>query len=288
MRALRHHQIISGFWLEYPVPGLPALTHCGEALCSPRHQLRPHAHTGYEFVYISRGHAFWQMKDGAVHQKMGDLLVTPPRELHATAGEPGVEFHLLWIGLDLRQMGREGRALERKLIARRPSLLPHCQDVEGVLRGIAAQAASERPLRDRVVHNYLRTFIRLVEQRLEQPAVTAPAAASFYSRATARALDFMREHLDRRASVREMAKAGASGSVARFCAKFKREVGVSPGVHHMRLRLDEARQALRQPDSRVTHVAMRYGFSSSQHFSTAFRRTFGVTPREWQVGANAK
>ncbi len=39
MRAERSHQLLSGFFLENPLPGLPALTHCGEALVSPRHRL---------------------------------------------------------------------------------------------------------------------------------------------------------------------------------------------------------------------------------------------------------
>ncbi len=285
MKALRTHQILSGFFLENPVEALPAITHCGEALCSSHHQLTPHAHTGFEFVYISRGQAFWRIKDTLLHQRMGDLLITYPREVHDTDREPGVEFYLNWIGLDLDQLGREGRKLAALLRADRPHLLTHCHEMEAVLRGIYAQMVAARPLRDRVILQYLKTFLRLLEQRLSLSA-TPVAALSVgpYSAATGRALAFLRENLDRRASVQELAAAATGGSVARFCARFRREVGVAPGAYHLRLRLDAARQALRQPESRVTHVAMRYGFSSSQHFSTAFLRAFGVTPRAWQTG----
>jgi transcriptional regulator GlxA family with amidase domain len=161
--------------------------------------------------------------------------------------------------------------------------LTQCHEVEGVLRGIYAQMVTARPLRDRVILQYLRTFIRLLEQRLNQPE-SAPVVVPVgpYSSSTAKALVFLRENLDRRVTIRELAERAGGGSVTRFCARFRRELRVAPGAHHLRLRLDAARQALRQPESRVTHVAMRYGFSSSQHFSTAFRRMFGVTPRNWQ------
>lgn len=289
MKVFRSHQMISGFLLENPVDGLPALEHCGEALCCSRHVLQPHFHAGYEFVYITRGRAFWKMGDRPVHQQMGDLFITYPRELHESDGEPGIEFHLLWIGLDLKKLGREGRRLETLLAARRPALLSQCHEMEGVLRGIALQASGERPVRERIILQYLRTFVSLVEQRVRMAEATGPAKrGALLSHPVHRALDFMRGNLDRRVSLRELSRAATGGSVARFCERFRREVGVAPGTHHLRLRLDEARLALRHPEARVTQVAMRFGFSSSQHFSTAFRRMFGVTPRAWRAGVRTK
>lgn len=284
MKALRSHQMISGFFLEQPVAELPQILHCGEALCSSRHQLKPHAHAGFEFVYITRGHAFWQVRGETVQQCMGDFLVTYPREQHATAAEPGVEFHLLWMGLDLEAMGPAGRRLAARLRKDGVSLLAHVHELEPVMRGILSQAAAERPLRVSVIRQYLGVFFRLLEQRLAQtPGETAaPADAGLNSPATQRALEFLHEQRDRRVAVQEVARRVTAGSVTRFCARFKKEVGVAPGEYHLQLRLHEARQALRQPEARITHVAMRYGFSSSQHFSTAFRAMFNLTPRAWQ------
>jgi AraC-like DNA-binding protein len=290
MKALRSHQMISGFFLEKPVTAIPQILHCGEALCSSRHQLKPHEHAGFEFVYITRGHAFWQVRGRALQQRMGDLLVTYPREQHATAAEPGVEFHLLWIGLDLDHLGPMGKRLAAQLRAGEITMLAQCHELESVMRGIFSQAAGRRPLREQVIAQYLRMFSRLLEQRLRQEekktagAAEMDAEAGLYSPATNRALQFLRDQLDRRVAVKEIAAKATGGSVTRFCARFKREVGMPPAQYHQQLRLDEARQALRQPGARVTDVAMRYGFSSSQHFSTVFRSMFGVTPRGWQSG----
>ncbi|MFI5356202.1 MAG: AraC family transcriptional regulator [Opitutales bacterium] len=290
MRASRHHQIISGYFLDGPVEGLPALTHCGDAVCSARHRLQPHAHTGYEFVYLSRGQAFWKIGSAVLPQRMGDLLITYPRELHATGPEPGVEFHLLWIGVDLEKLGREGQRLAALLRRRRPYLLARCHELEALLRGVFAQAAADRPLRAELIALQLRTFAMAVEQRLRllQQAPGPGVEPGPYGYATNRALAFMRENLDRAAGLAEIAAAAGGGSVPRFAERFRREFGVSPGAQHLRLRLDAARQALSQPDARVTDVALRYGFSSSQHFSTAFRRWFGRTPRGWQRGEGGR
>lgn len=287
MKASRHHQMISGFYLENPVPALPALLYCGEALCSPRHRLEPHAHSGFEFVYLTRGAAFWQVRGRTVQQRMGDLLVTPPREPHATAREPGREFHLFWFGLDLSRLGGAGRRLAALLATEPATLLSHCHEVEGLMRGLFVQAAATRPLRARVMRRYLEAFLALVEQRLRLTAAGAgpvAPAAGLYSAGVQRAVDFMQANLDRRLAVRDVVTTAGGGSFSRFCARFRREVGESPGSCHLRLRLDAARLALRQPEASITHVALRYGFSSSQHFSMAFHRLFGVTPRAWRAG----
>lgn len=54
------------------------------------------------------------------------------------------------------------------------------------------------------------------------------------------------------------------------------------------LRLDSCREELVQvsPKSRsITEIALSWGFDSSAHFSTAFKRRFGISPRDLRMGA---
>lgn len=47
-------------------------------------------------------------------------------------------------------------------------------------------------------------------------------------------------------------------------------------------RLDRARHCLEDPEQSVTEVAFRCGFSSSSHFSSAFRERFRCSPQEYR------
>ena len=152
-----------------------------------------------------------------------------------------------------------------------------------MLRGLVAQVVANQPERRQAISAYLELFITLVMQRLHAGERNASAPTALpYSYAVQRAVAYMEQQLDRRLPLRDLAAMATARSVPHFCAQFRREVGVSPAAYHLQLRLDAARLTLRQPGFDVTKTAQLHGFSSSQHFSTLFRRAYGVTPREWR------
>lgn len=283
MKVLRDPQIISGFVYDAPVDELPQLTHCGEALCCRGHYRKPHAHTGFEFLYLSRGCASWKADGEVTAQAMGDLYIAYPNEKHGTGPVPNPENHHLWVGLKLDTFGPAAGKLAKILRTARLRNLTGVPEVEPVLRGLVAQVVAQHPHRLQAVRSYLDLFIALVTQRLLAEKQPAPAKSALpYSYPVQRAIAYMERQLDRRLPLSDLAAMATARSVPHFCALFRREVGVSPAAYHLQLRVRAARQALRQPDFDITKVALQHGFSSSQHFSTVFRRAFGVTPREWR------
>ena len=60
---------------------------------------------------------------------------------------------------------------------------------------------------------------------------------------------------------------------------FKHHLGIGPGQFYLSIRLDHARQMLRQTGLSVTQVGVACGFQSMSHFSASYSRRFGHTPR---------
>lgn len=285
MKVLRDPQIISGFICENPVDELPELTHCGEALCCAGHHRGPHAHPVFEFLYLSRGRATWRTQNETVVQNMGDLYIAYPGERHGTGLRRNPENQHLWMGVDLDRLGREGRRLAARLRAEKPRLVSGCQDVEPVLRTLVRQVVAQRERRTEVILSCLRLFITLLEQRLDAEAGNGETATPRlpYSHGVQKAMDYLQQNLQRRLPLADLAGVATARSIPHFCTRFRREVGLTPAACHLQLRLNAAREALRQPAIDVTTAALQHGFSSSQHFSTQFRLAFGITPRAWQV-----
>lgn len=59
---------------------------------------------------------------------------------------------------------------------------------------------------------------------------------------------------------------------------FSRYINVSPKRYYLKLRLEKARDLIRQTDLSVTDICVACGFKSLSHFSKCYRSAYGVSP----------
>lgn len=118
-----------------------------------------------------------------------------------------------------------------------------------------------------ICHEILRIIFRVPR--------TAPTVAARMD--INRAVEFAQSHLHDPIKVTELAHA-AGLSVSHFSREFRREIGMGPKQYLLATRLSRARRYLMLDESSITEVAHAVGFSSSAHFSSAFRAAFGTTP----------
>jgi AraC family transcriptional regulator len=93
--------------------------------------------------------------------------------------------------------------------------------------------------------------------------------------------DWMAEHVAEEFSLERLA-AQAGLSKFHFHRLFKRALGVSPSRYHINLRLNLARQLLRETKMSVVDVALEVGYASPSHFAQLFRRENGLSPSKYR------
>ncbi|MFE3778878.1 helix-turn-helix transcriptional regulator, partial [Amycolatopsis sp. NPDC059090] len=99
-------------------------------------------------------------------------------------------------------------------------------------------------------------------------------------RAITRVVDAVRADPARAWTAAEMA-AVAGTTVRRLQESFREWVGCTPTEHLVGVRLQHARADLEaHPESSVSEIAARWGFSSASRFAAAFRRRYGRPPSE--------
>ncbi|MBE7183471.1 MAG: GlxA family transcriptional regulator [Methylobacterium mesophilicum] len=94
-----------------------------------------------------------------------------------------------------------------------------------------------------------------------------------------RIVETMADHLDEPLSAVQLAK-GAGLSVRQVERLFLRHLSVTPGRYYMRLRLERARELLRQTNMPILDVAIATGFTSHSYFAQSYRLLFGRPPSE--------
>ncbi|WP_434361574.1 GlxA family transcriptional regulator [Parasalinivibrio latis] len=65
---------------------------------------------------------------------------------------------------------------------------------------------------------------------------------------------------------------------------FQKHLKCSPSRYYLHLRLNRARQLLKQTNLQIIEVAIACGFVSTPHFSKCYRDYFGIPPRDERLG----
>lgn len=94
-----------------------------------------------------------------------------------------------------------------------------------------------------------------------------------------RVVELMADCLDEPLSAAELAKS-VGLSVRQVERLFLRHMNVTPGRYYMRLRLERARELLRQTNLPILDVAVSTGFTSHSYFAQSYRLQFGRPPSE--------
>ncbi|MCV0395280.1 MAG: GlxA family transcriptional regulator [Rhizobiaceae bacterium] len=92
-------------------------------------------------------------------------------------------------------------------------------------------------------------------------------------------VELMADNLDEPYSAVDLAKS-AGLSVRQVERLFLRHLGMTPGRYYMRLRLERARELLRQTNLPILDVAIATGFTSHSYFAQSYRLQFGRPPSE--------
>lgn len=94
-----------------------------------------------------------------------------------------------------------------------------------------------------------------------------------------KALKAMESHIETPLSRQQLARL-AGVSLRQLERTFSEQIGQGVYGHYRALRLGRSRQLLRETSLSILEVALATGFTSASHFSSLFKRMFGLSPRE--------
>lgn len=264
------------------LPEVPAL-----GMSHYRHVIAPisaHRHTDCIEIGLCLRGALSLMNNNAEHRVMpGDIYLNKPDETHCLTAHPrGTIVHWLLLHAPLkgqpflRLKSREARDIWTRLnrlpchvIAKTEAvkhaftyLFRYYEQPPSPYRTVGLNTACVSLLMgviDASTHKVTITHSRLIDQVVES----------------------LRDNPQRKASIDSLAReAGMSPSL--FISQFKHLTGLPPYHFQLSCRLEKSKRLLATTNTPITKLAFDLGFCASQHFSSHFKRAYGITPHAWR------
>lgn len=244
-----------------------------------------HHHDFYEVDFLVSGDVTYVIESRVYHVQPGQMLIINPRELHQVYIQPDAapyERYMLWVapGL-LQQLSSEQTDLCRCFDMDRPQygnllrLSPQQRKLipamlESLLREQEASAFGSELLRQNLLTELMIHINRIAEQ-------SEPSAPS--DSVVARVIDYISTHYHEPLSL-DLLSERFYVSKYHLSHEFTRQMGTGIYQYIQKKRLLIARQLMADGQKPV-EVYAQCGFGDYAAFFRAFRKVYGLSPREF-------
>ncbi|MFK4259477.1 AraC family transcriptional regulator [Agrobacterium tumefaciens] len=210
-------------------------------------------------------------------RRPGSLIFVPAHHTW-TGWDEGDEIGAyLLLTIDPRFAGKSLRP--EHLEALKPSIGFRNAMIEASLQKVMAELRNPDPISVVMAESQavqaLAHFIRLNERRGE------PVTGGLSLAELQKIFSIIENHLRAPPSLDELANA-IGVSRRHFFRVFKQSTGKTPHEYLAEYRLKRAVDLLRDSQLMATEIAIECGFSSSSHFTSTFKRSFGMRPLDYR------
>lgn len=231
----------------------------------------------YQVVFLHAGRGTFASRScPETPVTVGQALLLFPGEWHHYRPDPQTGWSETWAGF----RGREADRILESFFSRKHPVVTVAEPeaLSDLFEALLGWLRREDGPHDPIPASHLPLLLALIGPGPAENPQKAGRDAALVSRAKAALL----EQLDTRTDLPALAaRLGVSYSRLRFT--FREQTGFSLRAFENHLKLNRARDLLRNEGSTVTETARALGYNNIHYFSTAFKKQFGVSPIHWSA-----
>ena len=250
--------------------------------CEPLHSFGPFIRNHYLFHYVisGRGSLLSAGEDGVdrrYHLQAGDGFLICPGQINTYSAEAEDPWKYVWLEFDglraAEYLNSAGLGINQPIYhAADPAAAASMRDI--MLYITAHSNASTLHL-----IGHLCLFLdALITSSATRRGAAGTRLRDFYIQ---EAVAYIEKNYQRELTVEEIA--GACQLNRNYFSKvFKESMGCPPQEFLIRMRLAKATEMMRTGSASIREIAAACGYPNQLHFSRAFKKRYGVSPREWR------
>ncbi len=254
----------------------------GWEVCAPLHSFGPFIREHFLFHYVISGYGtlYSHDSDGEIHEyRLGEdqgFLICP-RQINLYTADETQPWTYVWLEFD--GMRVKENLLKAGLAQDSPIYFPQSAKQGQMLRDqmlYFTQNASRSTLH--LVGRLFMFLDGLIEFSANRRETNDKKECDYYIH---EAVIYIQQNYQRQLSVEEVADF-CKLNRNYFSRRFKELVGSTPQGFLIQQRLTNAARLLRLTDLPIKNVADQCGYPNQLHFSQAFKKHYGLPPREWR------
>ncbi|HHV28957.1 MAG TPA: AraC family transcriptional regulator [Clostridium sp.] len=261
--------------------------------------MEPNIHECFEMVYIKRGHAVFEIAGYPAEIGPNDIIIIKPNQPHKfiVKSESGCEFIVLSFKFVNRFDGQYSDvSLENFLdfVSSKETgafitlKVSQKNDIIVLLNRILKE--KENPDIGSELINYLlvmELFV-LISRALKMEWENSIKNKSPKLKELIQAsVNYINNNYERDISLKDIARY-VFLSTSYFTRAFKEEMGISPINYLLQVRVERAKELLKDTDSRISDIALSVGFSNQQRFNDIFKKYVKLTPLQYRKNVQVK
>ena len=249
------------------------LISCGQIFAEPKREInRPNGRDDWLLFYVAKESETFFL-DREVTAEAGSFVIFAPGEKqhHVYNGNKTAEFYYVHFQCDSLPCGIT-------LESSRVYSLTHRKQFAPIFEEIIEETLSKRPNYEILSISRLLYILSLIQREATE---TSNSCCNDW-RNIARAIQHMNRYCDQNLKLEDYA-AMCHKSKYHFLRLFKSVTGTTPLEYRGRIRIEHAKEMLKNSNSSVSEIAEALGYSSLAYFSAAFKKAVGISPTEYSV-----
>ena len=230
-----------------------------------------HAHSFSELFYITGGKGYFMARGQKFPIEKGQLIIINPQVEHAEFSSRDYPLEYIVLGIDGLQFNPGNPQL--------PAIHQSFPQIGFYMEALRQEMQQGLYAHDAVCQNLLNIILLLILRHREiQVSITA------FSNVSAECLavrEYIDAHFKDPITLEELARQAHQNKYY-IAHTFKDAFGISPIKYLMERRVEESKHLLDETDFSIGQIASIIGFSSSSHYSQAFRRIADMSPNEYR------
>ena len=250
--------------------------------CEPGHSFGPAKRNHYLFHYIISGTGTL-MADNAKGEtqtysiKSGQGFLIFPEQITTYYADQNLPWEYIWIEFDGLRVKQALDLTELSINA--PVYHPHSKDLREQMMNemlYIVHHAKESPFH-LIGHLYL-FFDYLTQSVKSTKLVQSSKMSDYYIK---EALNYIEQNFQNEITIEDIA--GVCGINRSYFGKiFHNSIGCSPQEFLIKYRMAKATELLKLTSLSIAEIGSAVGYENQLHFSRAFKKINGVSPREWR------